>query len=68
VASEREEAAAWLLGHLTRHGGEAPAGDLFKAGAQAGFEKQTLRRCRAKADVKPKKAGVDGRLGLALAA
>ncbi|WP_282793735.1 hypothetical protein [Streptomyces sp. CC224B] len=58
--SEREEAVAWLRDYLTRNGGEAPAGELFKAGAQAGFERHTLRRCRAKAHVKSQKADFDG--------
>ncbi|MFI7101919.1 AAA family ATPase [Streptomyces sp. NPDC050161] len=58
--SEREEATAWLRDYLTRNGGEAPAGDLFKAGAQAGFERHTLRRCRTKAKVKTQKADFEG--------
>ncbi|MFD9863713.1 AAA family ATPase [Streptomyces alboflavus] len=58
--SEREEAVAWLRDYLTRNGGEAPAGELFKAGAQAGFERHTLRRCRAKAHVKSQKADFEG--------
>ncbi len=57
---EREEAVAWLRDYLTRQGGEATAGDLFKAAAQAGFEKHTLRRCKAKARIRPQKAGFDG--------
>lgn len=58
--SERAEAAAWLRDFLTRNGGEASAEDVFKAGAQAGFEKHTLRRCKPKAQVKSEKAGFDG--------
>ncbi|MEV0318869.1 AAA family ATPase [Streptomyces sp. NPDC050658] len=58
--SERAEAVAWLRDFLTRSGGEASAEDVFKAGAQAGFEKHTLRRCKPKAQVKSEKAGFDG--------
>lgn len=41
------EAQEWLLGYLADNGGEAPRGDIIKAGRAAGFSKQSLDRAKA---------------------
>jgi hypothetical protein len=55
--TERDEAAAWLTGYLTDHGGEARAGDVFKAGRADGHAERTLKRARARAGVTSTPAG-----------
>jgi predicted nucleic acid-binding Zn ribbon protein len=55
--TERDEAAAWLIGYLTDHGGEARAGDVFKAGRPNGHAERTLKRARKKAGVTSTAAG-----------
>lgn len=57
--SERDEACAWLIDHLTDKGGEDAAGEVLKAGEKAGFSKRTLQRARTKAGVKSQKSGFD---------
>ncbi len=55
--SERDEAAEWLTGYLTDNGGEARAGDVFKAGRKDGHAERTLKRARERAGVASVRAG-----------
>jgi hypothetical protein len=55
--SERDEAAEWLVGYLTDHGGEAKASDILKAARADGIAERTLRRARARAGVQSKRSG-----------
>jgi len=55
--TERDEAAVWLIGYLTDHGGEARAGDVFKAGRMDGHAERTLKRARGRAGVTSTPAG-----------
>ncbi len=55
--TERHEAAEWLTGYLTDHGGEARAGDVFKAGKIDGHAERTLKRARDRAGVTSRPAG-----------
>lgn len=53
--SERDEAAAWLADFIERQG-EVPANDVFKAGAAAGFSKDTLKRAKGRAGIESRKS------------
>ncbi|WP_052427704.1 AAA family ATPase [Actinopolyspora erythraea] len=53
--AERNDAVAWLRAHLAESGGEAVAGDLFKAAERDGFAKRTIQRARSKAGVTTRK-------------
>jgi len=55
---ERTDAASWLRDYLTDHGGEAAVNDVRKAGASAGFTADSLKRAKAKAGVRSRKAGL----------
>mgnify|MGYP007082238002 CR=1 FL=1 len=57
-ASDRNEVSAWLEDYIMSHGGSAPAKDVFKAGAGAGYAKHTLQRARKKASVVTKKGSM----------
>lgn len=57
---ERDEAAAWLIDHLTDAGGSAKASDIIKAAAGVGFAKTTLHRARTRAGIQSRKAGFGG--------
>ena len=56
--TERDEAAEWLVGYITDHGGEVKAGDAIKAAGQDGITKTTLTRARQRAGVVSVKAGM----------
>ena len=58
--TERDEAAEWLVDHLTENGGEANAGDTIKAAAGHGIAKRTLQRARKRAGVAAVKNGLHG--------
>jgi hypothetical protein len=58
--AERDYAAQWLRSYLGEQGGQAPAGDIFKAGAAAGFERHTLRRAQRRAGARPRKTAFSG--------
>ena len=55
--TERDEAADWLIGYLTDHGGEATPADAKKAARQAGIATRTLERARVRAHVKLRRSG-----------
>jgi hypothetical protein len=55
--SERDEAAKWLIDYLTDLCGEAPAKDVKKAAAAAGFADRTLDRARSRAGVTTGRTG-----------
>lgn len=55
---ERTDAASWLRDYLMNQGSEAAATDVKKAGAAAGFSYDALKRAKAKAGVRSRKAGL----------
>ncbi|BBH17535.1 hypothetical protein Back2_18220 [Nocardioides baekrokdamisoli] len=57
AADEASEAAEWLKGYLSEHGGSSGAGETIKAGAAAGIGKTALTRARKAAGVVTSKAG-----------
>jgi hypothetical protein len=56
---ERTDAASWLTDYLLSQGSEAAATDVKKAGAAAGFSYDALKRAKAKAGVRSRKAGLN---------
>ena len=58
--SDQDEAGTWLLDYLGGRGGEAPAGDVLKAGSGDGFAKHTLQRARRRVGVVTRKSGLQG--------
>lgn len=56
-ASERDEAADWLAGYLTREGGEARSGDIKKAARGDGIAERTLHRARRRVGVSIERRG-----------
>jgi hypothetical protein len=56
---ERDEAARWLRSYLEDNGGEAPAVDVYRAGAKDGLSKDQLKRAKKKARVNSEKAAMD---------
>ncbi len=57
---DRDEAVEWLQVYLSGKNGEAPSEELYTDGAKAGFSKDTLKRVKRKANVKPGKSSFDG--------
>lgn len=58
--SDRDEAAGWLIEYLSRHGGEAKAGDVIKDARADGIAQHTLQRARKRAGVATAKATFGG--------
>jgi len=59
--ADRDDAAAWLTGYLTDHGGQAPWADILKAARADGIAERTLKRARAKAGVTSERTGFPAR-------
>jgi hypothetical protein len=58
---EHDEAAEWLIAHLSeQEGHEAPAGKVIGAAVKAGLAKRTVQRARKRAGVASRKAGMGG--------
>ncbi len=55
---ERTDAASWLRDYLLSQGSEAAVSDVKKVGAAAGFSHDALKRAKAKAGVRSRKAGL----------
>jgi len=57
--TERGEAVKWLDAYLRdQPGQEAPAGEVIKAGEEAGFPKHTVQRARKRAGVNSRKSAL----------
>ncbi|WP_085016046.1 AAA family ATPase [Frankia sp. KB5] len=59
--ADRNDAAAWLTGYLTDHGGEAAWADVRKAARAEGIAERTLQRSRARAGVVTERTGFPSR-------
>lgn len=56
---ERSDAASWLRAYLMDQGSEAAATEVKRAGAVAGFSYDALKRAKAKAGARSRKAGLN---------
>lgn len=58
--TERDDAAAFILGYLTEHGGSALARDVQAAGRKLGYSKTTMHRAADRLRVRKRKDGMQG--------
>jgi hypothetical protein len=55
--SDTDAVADWLMGYLTKNGGQVPASDIFTAAAKEKYRKRTVQRARERTSIRSERRG-----------